>query len=245
MKRLHVPRLVSAAVFLFIINAITTDAYGQASFRKEYKFGIASSLASCSYFIFYPTAGPSLRIVTPWKLEASYRLNKRIAFRLGYGFTRFSNDYVDTGTNPVGQPTSQLFQDKGYDSVLPVTVSYSIRADDSRKFNFGIVAGLMFAKSAYNTRIVNTLNGMPVEDISESGGKSGFYTVSGAVLDYRINKRLNLTGELSWNRSLASVSNATYHSLGSKGGFTRNMTFGLRYLFNLPRSRQGAETSVP
>ena len=245
MKRPPALRLGSAVVLAFGIIATTSGAHGQSVSSREYKFGIAPSLASCSYFVFYPAAGPSLRVVAPWKTEVSYCLNHRIKFRLGYGFARFSNDYTDTGTNLVGQPTSQFFQDKGYDSVLPATVSYNFRASDSRKFNFGVVAGLMFAVSAYNTRIINTLNGVTIEDISESGGKAGFYTVSGVVFDYRLNRRLDLTGELSWNRSFASVSNSVYRSLGSRNGFTRNMTFGLRYVFNFSRSNPTTETPAP
>ena len=208
---------------------------GQVPESNPYPIQVGASLASYSYFVFYPGAGPSLRVVAPWALAVGYRATDRLSFHLGYGLSRHSDDYTATGTTSTGQPTSALFRDEGRDAVLPATAQYVLFSSRRNNLQLHGTAGFLFASSTYATRIVNTEDGVVTQDVRGGGRKSGFYTVLGTGVDYRFSRRLGATGQLSWSRNLNSGSNATYRSLGARYGFTRNVSLGLYYRFKLQK----------
>ena len=213
----------------------TAPVHGQVLESNPYPFHVGASLASYSYFVFYPGAGPSLRVVAPGALAVGYRATDRLSFHVGYGLARHSDDYTATGTTSTGRPTSLLFQDEGRDAVLPATAQYVFFSTRRNNLQLHGTAGLLFASSTYATRIVRTEDGVVTQDVRGNGRKSGFYAVLGTGVDYRFSRRLGATGQLSWSRNLNSVSNATYRSLGARYGFTRNVSLGLYYRFKLQK----------
>ena len=212
-----------------------TPVHGQVPESNPYPFHVVASVASYSYFVFYPGAGPSLRVAAPWALAVGYRATDRLSFHLGYGLARHSDDHTVTGTTSTGRPTSVLFRDEGRDAVLPATVQYVLFSTRRNNLQLHGTAGLLFASSTYATRIIRTEDGVVTQDVRGGGRKSGFYTVLGTGVDYRFSRRLGATGELSWSRNLNAVSNATYRSLGAWNGFTRNVSLGLYYRFKLQK----------
>ena len=210
--------------------------HGQMPESNPYPFHVVASVASYSYFVFYPGAGPSLRVVAPWALAVGYRATERLSFHLGYGLARHSDDHTATGTTPTGRPTSLLFRDEGRDAVLPATAQYMLFSTRRNNLQWHGTAGLLFASSTYATRIIRTEDGVVTQDVRGGGRKAGFYAVVGTGLDYRFSRRLGATGELTWSRNLNAVSNATYRSLGARYGFTRNVSLGLYYRLKLQKS---------
>lgn len=222
------------AFFLLGAPAAFADT-AQAPPSPLYKFKIGGFGASRSFFMFFQGAGPSLRVLTPWEMKITHMLTERASLRLGYALANQTDNFTVTGTTTTGQPTSQRFRDERRDWVIPLTGHYVLRTNASQKLRLGATAGIMLAASSYSTRIVSTVDGMVTNDTGGKDNESNFFVIAGADLSYRVTNRFDVTGELSWNRSLAAVSNTTYRSLGSWNGFTRNISLGLNYHFNVKK----------
>lgn len=222
------------AIFLLGAPAVFA-ATAQGTPNPLYKFKIGGFGASRSFFVFFQGAGPSLRVVAPWEVKVTHMFTERVSLGLGYALANQIDNHTVTGTTTTGQPTSQLFRDERRDWIIPLTGHYVLRTNDSQKLRLGVTAGIMLAASSYSTRIVNTVDGMVTNDTGGRDSKSSLFAIAGANLSYRVAKRVDVIGEISWNRNLAAVSNTTYRSLGSRNGFTRNVSLGLNYHFNLKK----------
>lgn len=188
-----------------------------------------------SYQVFYPdtpgSAGPH-----PWQLTVGGNVTPRLALQVGVSYTR-EHDHQDpaySGTMLNGDYVDGSFDSKRWTYCVPVLARYALVRFPKPRLQVDGLVGLTVLGTESHEQAEQRVNGHVVQhrNVLEQA-TNGYYSV-GMGVRCPVGRHVEAVVDCTYNRNFHSASEAiNFNTTGNQHGFTRALSVGLRYRFNV------------
>ena len=233
-------RVFLAGILLASIGTHTCNAQKNGPVSSPRYYVGVHQLYRIGYQVFYSNT-PGAVSVHPWQITLGLNASPRLALQLGVSYTTERNqmDPAYTGTMLNGDYVDGATDSRQWTYCVPVLARYAMLRYPKPRFQVDGILGLTLLGTSYTESAEDRVNGRVVRSYYDEGKATQLYATVGLGLRCPFGRHFEGVFDWTYNRNFQSASEyVNFNTTGNRYGFTRAISLGLRYRFDVKKKRE-------
>lgn len=165
------------------------------------------------------------------QVTVGYQIKPRLAVQLGMAPVTQSFTFGGSGTNPAGQPVSEIGSSKGRSLAIPVLARYTLAAKPWKNLRIDASAGGVLFWSHSQTEFTRTDNGVVTSRYETTTDIMNAFMALGPSARYEFGRHVDVLADWLFYKNLRRGTATQVGGTGNSLGITNSLSLGVRYRF--------------